>query len=227
MSLFASVPQIGRSPLARAIFAIAIGSSVAPSASGAQAPGVPVLQDAFYDRGFAVGIDLASGGGRALVGAVAYAPLAGQLVIVAGGGTVRHDSTSEGTAGVRIAYRVRTFGAERQIGAALFFGTGTTLGPSDGRVGRTPLGVSLAYRRALGDTRALAVYAAPYYDGTRVKRPRLPTSNSSRFRSALGVDVAVTSSVGAGLGVDVGSGGAPGTALAAGTQFAAGLSYHF
>jgi hypothetical protein len=204
-----------------------VSATFAPHAAAAQAPGIPVLQSAFYNRGFAVGINVAGGGGSALAGAVAYAPLAGQVVIVAGGGTVSHDNMSEPTAGFRIAYRFRTFGADRQIGAAVFLGAGTTLGAAKSRVGRTPVGLSLAYRRALGETRALALYAAPYYDGTRVKIPDQATVTGSRFRSAVGVDVAVTPSIGAGLGVDFGGAGEPKTALAGATQFGAGLSYHF
>ena len=201
--------------------------AVAPSIVLAQAPGLPVLQDAFFSRGFGIGVDAAGGDGtstRAV--AASYSPLSGTLQLVAGAGTMRFSKASSTSYGVRAAFRFRTFGAQRQIGAAIFVGAGGA-GAKETRVARAPFGLSLAYRRALGTTRALAVYAAPYYDATRVTRADGSADKGSRFRSGIGADVAITPSIGAGLGVDIGGKGAVGSSLAGSTQFGGGVSYHF
>jgi hypothetical protein len=199
----------------------------APALARAQAPGLPVLQDAFYSRGFAVGLNAAGGGGSTVAAAVSYSPLAGTLQLVAGAGSMRASGSSATTYGGRISYRFRSFGAERQIATAIFVGAGRAT-RSDTTVGRAPVGLSVGYRRALGETRTLALYAAPYYDATRVSvKGQTKSVKGARFRSGVGVDVALTESIGAGLGVDVGGTGETGTLLPAGTQFGAGISYRF
>jgi hypothetical protein len=208
------------------VAALALVGAIAARSLGAQAPGLPVLQDAFYGRGAALGINAAGGGGVSTIGlAASYAPLAGRLVIVAGGGVVRTDSVSQATGGFRIAFRVRSFGALQQLALAAFAGGGATE-HAGVRVARAPFGISLGYRRPLGITRALAAYAAPYYDATRVTAAD-SVIRGSRIRTAVGVDLAVTPKIGFGAGADFGGAGVAGTPLAAKSSFGAGLSYRF
>jgi hypothetical protein len=211
----------------RWLLAVVIGAATARGVA-AQAPGLPVLQSAFYVRGFAIGADAAGGNGtRTGAAALSYSPLTGTLIVVGGIGSVHAAGISETTTGFRVAYRFRTFGADRQIGAALFLGAGGAGTKKTTRVRSTPIGLSFAYRRALGETRALALYAAPYYDATRVTPPTGVAKTTSRFRAGLGADVAVTSSIGAGIGLDIGAAAPTNAPLLATTLFGGGLSYHF
>jgi hypothetical protein len=87
-----------------------------------------------------------------------------------------------------------------------------------------PLGASIGYRRALGETRAFAVYAVPFYSYSGV---RTPDASSFLFRYAVGADFALLPSVGVTLGLEGGQAPEFGEPGVRGQALGAGVSYAF
>jgi hypothetical protein len=66
-----------------------------------------------------------------------------------------------------------------------------------------PAGISVGWRRPIGKTRGVSVYAAPFYQWTRLDSGVVESVNS--FAGSAGVDFALSPSVGVTLGAEVGS----------------------
>ncbi len=192
----------------------------------AQAPGLPVLQDAFFAPGKAIAVNGGGGSGvTAVAGAASWAP-GPRLGFSLGGGVARAAGVSQPTAGVRVAFRAKTFGESQQIALAAFVGAGTAFRDTIS-VQRSPIGGTASYRRPLGTTRVVAVSVSPYYDPTRVKVKGLGAVRESNFRASVGADVSVTSSIGVTVGADFGGSMTSQPVLAGSTLSGVGISYRF
>jgi hypothetical protein len=209
----------------------------------AQMLGVPVLQNGFMVRGVAVAGNYGSAdGGTAFGIAGSTSPLGSRFMLSGGVGTFsprpRDVLGNELTYGARIAIPVlRLMGGA--VGIAPFAGVG---GASlDARAGagaaadsgdtklkllHAPVGVAVGYRRALGATRGISVYAAPFYSWNR---STFGDSSTSRgvLRVSVGLDVGLVQSIGLTLGYETGASAGDAEPGPRTGVFGAGLSYAF
>ena len=184
---------------------------VAGSASRAvgQVPGAPVLQNAFANPGLAVAANIAGGSGQSFFGAAAgYGLGSGRLQLSGAAGVQKSANATRGAYGARLAATAWT-SAGRGLAAALFAGFGGAARTRDesGAVSNpailiVPVGLSLGYRRPLGETRGISAYVSPLYRWTRAESTVVTTSGS--FGAALGLDFSITPSFGATIGAEVG-----------------------
>lgn len=193
-------------------------------AAGAQMIGAPVLQNAFSNPGITVAVNYSGGTNhKVIAGAGAWAPASGRFQLSAGGGVLSPDSgDSELDYGGRLAIPLRSFGPA--FGLAVFAGAGVVkLG--DTRIMQVPAGLGLGYRRRLGETRGISVYATPFYSWSRTTGDT--PVRSGLFRAGAGVDVSLTRAIGATIGIEAGAKADPGKPGATGTLWGVGLSYAF
>lgn len=209
----------------RAGLGAAVAVCAIPVGARAQMVGVPVLQSAFTNPGVTVGANVATGDHATAYGvAAAWTPSARGAFQVSGGIGIHDadDGASHATWGLRAMAPIPALGT-RTIGVGAFLGVGG-LSARGGRETRVPVGVSVAYRRALGTHRAISAYITPLYSWTRLKQDTVSVSRGL-FRVSVGVDVVVLPKLGVTLGYEGGSrarGGEPGPA---GGLFGVGLSY--
>ena len=179
----------------------------------AQMPGLPVLQNAFTNRGLAFAGNFGSGGGQSAVGAAAAWGLGrgegadGRLVLSAGAAAQRANEATRGVYGARAAARLWS-SRGGALGAGAFVGFGgaprTTAGTqvTNPAVVNIPAGVSVAYRRAVGEKRGLSVYVSPFYSWSRAEVDTVVTSGTVRFSA--GFDFAFTRALGVTVGGEFG-----------------------
>jgi hypothetical protein len=237
-------PKAARRLLIAARAASLLAVLAAPAA--AQINGVPVIQNAFLNRGLAVAANYGSeNGGTAFGVAGAYSPRGRRFVLSGGVGAFspepRAELGNEITYGVRLAVPVLRL-AGGAIGVAPFAGVGSASfkldqpvsvpdgGEPDGESDATmsmlqvPVGMAIGYRRALGETRSFSVYASPFYSWSRRTHGDSSTSRGLA-RVSLGLDVALMQAIGLTLGYEFGataSADEPGPRTGI---FGAGLSY--
>ena len=203
-------------------------ASVAGAArpAAAQMPGLPVIQNAFTARGFAVAGNYgyasnATGYGLAL----GWGPGSGMFQVSAGVGAFSPDSGRARTSfGGRVAVPVLRAGQSGRLAIAAFAGAGVASRDSISHL-LVPVGASIGFRSALGATRGFSVYAAPFYSITRRKREGQGVAKSSLFRGSLGVDVTLTPSLGVTAGVEAGATAKTGKPGPTGAQFGVGVSF--
>ena len=192
--------------------------------SRAQMPGTPVLQNAFANPGITAAVDASSLQSMwSYAAAAAWAPGSARFQLSGGVGLQTHSGSNRTVYGARANFPV--YGATGNLGASLFVGWGgLSGGPNDSTVAKTtlPVGATIGYRHALGETRGVSIYASPIYEsitrgggGSRV----------SVWRGALGLDLGVTSAIGLTLGLEFGSNEPPESAKPSGTAFGAAISY--
>jgi hypothetical protein len=116
------------------------------------------------------------------------------------------------------------------LGVAAFAGVGGAQGPTiqGARVGlgQAPIGATVGYRRALGATRGVSIYAAPFFGYFRNDFGD-NTESAGLFRFSVGGDFALTRAIGLTAGLEAGqsrSGTDPGVS---GVIWGAGVSYAF
>ena len=85
-----------------------------------------------------------------------------------------------------------------------------------------PVGATLSYRLGLGTGHGLSIYGSPIWES--IGRGG-GASTTSVFRGALGLDVGITSALGATIGVELGQSGAAGSGKPSRTAFGAAVSY--
>jgi hypothetical protein len=197
----------------------------APAAATAQMPGVPVLQNAFANPGTTIAANYGHlTGANAYAAAVAWAPRSAHFVASVGAGVYDpSDGDTRPAYGARLAFPIAQFTAERSLGVAIFGGGGAAT-RSGVTLAQFPVGVAVGYRHALGTTRAISAYAAPFYLFARTSGNGT-SDQSSVFRVSAGLDVALLPTLGATLGYESGSTGgkvAPESGI-----FGVGLSYLF
>ena len=211
----------------------AVASRVAPAAlllalgapAGAQLPGLPVLQSPFVapQRAAAVNGGRTGDDGASAVGiAAAWSPASARLQVSGGVAAVKRRARTGVGGGARAYLPLRSFAGET-VAAGVFLGAGGDQAAGVRRL-TAALGASVGYRRALGATRAVSVYAAPFYGYNRVNQAG---ANSSLLRVSVGADVLVVRRVGLSLGLETGQ--TPGAADPGPGRLVtgAGLSYAF
>ncbi|GAC1517291.1 MAG: hypothetical protein NVS1B4_16960 [Gemmatimonadaceae bacterium] len=205
---------------------LAAGAVAAATAAGAQLPGSPVLQNAFASPGFTVAANASStDNARSYALAAAWSPSSARFVVSGAAGTLEPQLADRRPAyGARIAVPVVSFFDDASIGVAAFagFGGASRSGYSTTHV---PAGISLGYRRAIGATRGVSVYAAPFYLYARDRVNEAVPTTASFLRGSAGVDVAVTGSLGITVGVEGGRNAKLGEPGPAGTVAGVALSY--
>jgi hypothetical protein len=191
----------------------------------AQMPATPVLQNAWANAG----ITLAANYGKAqsasaIAGALAWAPTQSRFQLSAGAGMVRADSGgSQGAYGARLSIPLKSF-ASGSLGTAIFGGVGVT---SKGGVTMSsfPIGVALGYRHALGTTRGISAYVAPFYALSRMKGDSLTEPKGGAIRASVGLDVTVAPQIGLTVGYETGADAKDGKPGPRGGVFGVGISY--
>lgn len=217
--------------LPRLMLAAIAGSALRLADLGAQLPGLPVLQNAFVGPGFAAAVNGGGGSGStAFAAALGWAPRSARLQVSVGGGVLRSEGESGGAFGARVAVPIFAM-MNGNLGIAAFGGVGGAQGPRippDGRagLGQAPLGAAVGYRRALGATRAVSFYAAPFVGFFRSDFGD-DTESATLFRVSAGGDIALTRALGLTVGVEAGQtrgedGPGPSSLL-----WGAGVSYAF
>jgi hypothetical protein len=200
-------------------------------------PGVPVLQNAFANPGFAAAANFGSGGGASTFGgAAAFAAASGRIQFSGGLGLFTPKNGNG-----RFAYGARAFaplvgGMGGKIGFGVFAGVGGAAGghstaaatadtANSSSVTLVPVGASAAYRMAIGTSHGFSIYASPIF--TWYNKGGTGTGTGNVVRVSVGADVGVTSSIGVTLGTEFGGNADDRTLGPRGTLFGAGLSFAF
>jgi hypothetical protein len=221
-------PSIGRKLRRVAAFAlVALGWSVRVEA---QLPGLPVLQNAFVGPGLAAAGNGGGGSGAtAYAAALGWAPGSGRFQVSIGAGAFVSGGETGGAFGARVAIPVFSF-RNGNLGVAAFAGVGGARGPriQGARVGlgQAPIGAAFGYRRAVGATRAMSIYAAPFYGYFRNDFGNRATS-AGLFRFSVGADFALTRAIGLTAGLEGGQRRAAADPGTSGTIWGVGVSYAF
>lgn len=188
----------------------ALASTALAGSAAGQAPGIPVLQNAFANPGLAVAANFGTGGGQSFFGAAAGWGLgSGRLMLSGAAGAQRGNDATRGAYGARASLNVWT-SKGGALGVAGFAGAGGAPRTRDAAGVTTnaaalnvPVGLSVGYRRSIGDTRGISVYASPLYRWTRAEANDVSTTSGS-VAGAVGVDLAVTQSIGITVGGEFG-----------------------
>jgi hypothetical protein len=220
--------RISSTPLHRALLVAAV--ALLPRALGAQMPGLPVLQSAFPNRGVTAGVNYGSSSGeRAYGAAAAFATSGSRLAASLGLGVLDPSDAgvpSRSSAGLRIAVTGPRF-LDRTVGVAAFAGFGgSPRKKTQPGVTNIPAGVSVAWRHAIGESRGIAVYAAPFYSWTRSSLDG-KSASQGLFRVSAGLDVAVAQRIGVTVGTETGSKAGAGEPGPTSSSFGVGLAYAF
>lgn len=206
-----------------AISLVTLGAAVAT----AQMPGAPVLQNAWVTPGVVGAINFASGAdGTVIAAAASWSATSGRFGLSGGFGSRRVTSIgSRSVYGVRLAI---PFGGQAStLGFAVFAGAGGTGGggtASDSTQSKSevPVGASVGWRKALGASHGLSIYASPSYvflsGGTK---------SGGLVRGAVGVDVGLTKAMGLTAGADFGQTRSRAIGGPSGAVFGVGLAYAF
>jgi hypothetical protein len=176
--------------------------------AAAQMPATPVLQNAWANSGITIAANYGRiTGASALAGALAWAPTNARFQLSLGGGAVHVDSGGgSGGYGARLAVPLVEFAAG-SIGTAIFGGVGF-FGRKAVRESSFPVGLSLGWRHALGTTRAVSAYVAPFYLLSRRKgtvNGAVKDEKGSVIRAAVGLDVTLASRLGMTIGYESGA----------------------
>lgn len=221
--------------------ALALGAVAAVASSAdAQLPGAPVLQNVWATPGLVAAANFGGGSGESVVaGAVGWSPGSGRFQVSGGAGyQTQTDFTGRPVYGARVALPFG--GAASSFGFGAFAGVGggparkakmTVAAVGGGTVTSTipdtvswttqiPVGAAVGYRRTIGSNHGISVYATPawvFYTGG--------TKANGLFRAAIGVDIGITRSLGATVGVDFGGTRAKELGGPSSTQYGVGVSY--
>lgn len=229
--------------------ALVAAAAIIPTArtSGAQLPGLPVLQGAFPAPGFAGAVNVGRDDGRTLgAAALGYGQGSGRLGAVAGLGV--RSAAEPGYSGSRLAYGTRVaFTAlrllDQRVAVTPFAGFGSARGTvadaavargsiTTADVGKTisrdeiPLGIAAGWRFAVGETRALALTVAPMY---ALSRQTGGTANASEWyaRVALVAEGVLSRRLGVTLGAELGQNADDASPGPRGGRIGAGVSLRF
>jgi hypothetical protein len=183
---------------------LAFGAAVAlPAALAAQVPGLPVLQNAFVNHGLGFAGNFGGGSGQSYYGIAAGWGMGGRLYVSGGAGAQRISTATRGAYGARAALSIWS-SSGGALGAGAFAGFGGAPRTRDnGLVNNAavmivPLGATVSWRHAMG-SHGLSVYGSPMYQWTRADAGA-GVSSSGTFAGAVGLDFAVSNSIGATIG---------------------------
>jgi hypothetical protein len=207
------------------MFAAVVASSLTlGSPAHAQMLGAPVLQNAFTNRGFTLGVDFGAGTDVTTYGgAVAWSPMSARYQL-SGGVAFLDQKDVSGTATYGARLMVPVLNRTLAYGVAPFVGMGgaTFDGVTEWQI---PLGITAGYRRAVGAKgRGVSAYVSPFYTWNRI-RANKETATNGLFRVSVGVDAAVLPQVGVTAGIETGQKAGDEDAGARGTIFGLGVSY--
>lgn len=214
--------KASRSPSVVAVMLACALSLAAPAR--AQMLGAPVLQNAFTNHGFTLGLDFGTSSDfSSYGGAVAWSPTTG-IFQLAGGVAYLDSKNGSGTATYGARLMVPVLNRTSAFGVAPFVGMGGA--NFDGvNSWQIPLGISAGYRRALGaNGRGISAYVSPFYTWNRV-RAHGATDGHGLLRVSVGVDAAVLPQVGVTVGYETGKNAGEGELGATGGIFGIGVSY--
>lgn len=190
----------------------------------AQMLGAPVLQNAFTNRGFTLGVNLGrSSDYSSYAGAVAWAPRNGTFQLAGGVGYLDpKNGSATATYGARLM--VPVLNPTSAFGLAPFVGMGGA-NFHGVNVWQVPAGISAGYRKAIGENgRGISAYVSPFYTLNRV-RENGATDDHGLFRVSVGVDAAVLPQVGVTVGYETGKNAREGEIGATSGIFGIGVSY--
>jgi hypothetical protein len=188
----------------RAMTAIAVAVGVAlPAVTTAQVPGLPVLQNAFVNRGLAFAGNFGGGTGQSYYGLAAAWGLGGRFALSGGAGAQHMGTATRGAYGGRAAMTLwsRSGGS---LGAGAFVGFGgaprtrTNGVVTNAAVMIIPAGGTISWRHAMG-SRGFSLYASPMYQWTRVDAGA-GVASSGTFAASAGLDFAISNTIGATIG---------------------------
>jgi hypothetical protein len=212
--------QLSRSILARAAM-LAVGGAW-PAA--AQMPGLPTLQNAFFNPGLTAAFNIGSGSGSSVYAAAASLG-AGRFQLAGGIGAFVPDSGGTSAAyGARISMPVFSF-MNGSAGVAAFAGAGGVSRSGTSAV-QIPLGAGFGWRRGLGTSRGISVYAAPMFTFYRASLGDSSTTKGL-LRASVGLDFAITRRLGVTLGAEGGAKADEGDPGPSGSIGALGVAWAF
>lgn len=208
------------------VLAIVAGATGGVSSTcSAQMPATPVLQNAWANAGITIAADYGKArDASAFAGALAWAPTQSRFQLSAGAGVVRADSGGSGAGyGARLSIPLLSF-ASGNLGTAIFGGVGVT---SSGGVTNSnfPVGVAVGFRHALGATRGVSVYVAPFYAISRINGDSSSKVTGRAFRASVGLDLTLARQIGVTVGYEAGANAKDGTPGPNGGVFGVGVSY--
>ena len=203
----------------------AIIATLAVSTVGAQMPGAPILQNAWASPGLVGAVNYGGGDGSVYAGAVSWASATARFQL-SGGLGVR---SLTGGGGSKSVYGLRAAlpfgGATSAIGFGVFAGVGggqTAAGDTVSSNTEIPIGAAIGWRRAIGASHGVSVYASPsyvYFSGG--------TKAGGIARAGVGIDLGISKSLGATAGAEFGGTRATGLGGPHGTLYGIGVSYAF
>ncbi|MDQ3696853.1 MAG: hypothetical protein M3373_02345 [Gemmatimonadota bacterium] len=204
---------------------IVVVAAVVGGTARAQMPGQPVLQNAFSSPGVTVAANYGTGDSvRGYAGAASWAPPNGRFQVSAGLGAVEPEGEDLVLSwGARVMAPLPLLRPEGSLAVAAFAGAGGA-SPDGSTVLFAPVGVAAGYRRALGATRGLSIYVAPFYGWSRASADEA-TSSSGVVRVSLGIDLAISQSLGVSAGYETGATAEDGNPGSSGDVFGVGVSY--
>lgn len=202
-----------------------IAALAVSAAAHAQMPGTPTLQNAFANPGITAAVDASGlGGASSYAVAAAWSPASARFQVSVGVGMQTRTGSATRTAyGARVNFPI--LGASSSFGVSAFAGYGGLSGASADSSdikSLIPIGATASYRLAMGTAHGISIYGSPVYE--MVGRGG-GVGSASVFRGALGMDIGITRSIGATLGVELGKNEASGSGRPSGTAFGAAISY--
>jgi hypothetical protein len=203
---------------------------LAPHSLGAQMPGLPVLQNVFPNRGVTAGVNYGStSGSRTYGAAAAFATIGSRFAASLGIGILdpaESALSSRSTAGLRVAFTGPRF-LDRTVAVAAFAGFGGSPHKKQ-QAGLTniPAGLAVGWRHAVGESRGIAIYAAPFYSWSRSSLNGEKDSQGL-FRVSAGMDFSLTQRIGVTIGGETGGKAGAGKPGPTAASFGAGLAYAF
>jgi hypothetical protein len=217
----------GHRSVAMATVAGALAAALAGARAPAQMPGQPVLQNAWANPGITVAVNAGfSEAARGYAAAAAWSPRSARLQASVGLGALDPDVEGAGivtSLGARVMVPIPILPRTGSFGAGGFAGVGWAQ-PAEGRLITVPIGVAIGYRRALGATRGISGYVAPFY--SRFQRSVEGASRSeSLVRVSAGIDFAATPAIGISAGYETGGEADEGRPGPSGGVFGVGVSY--
>lgn len=177
-------------------------------------PGVPVLQNAFTNRGLAFAANFGGGGGQSVYGAAAAWGLGGtpagdgRLSVAAGAAAQHANDATRGVYGARAAAKLwSSSGGALGFGGFAGFGgaprtRSATAVVTNPAVMIVPVGLSASYRRAIGARRGISLYASPFYRWSRAEAETVVSSGTIRFSA--GLDFSLSRALGITIGGEFG-----------------------
>jgi len=197
------------------------------SRGASQMPTVPLLQNGFASSGMTLAVNYGSAtGSDAYALAAGWGPASRRFQVSGALGGVRPDTGSTWTAyGLRAAIPLYTSATER-LGVAIFGGVGGARRDTTSVV-RVPVGIGAGYRFAIGATRSVSAYAAPFFVWSRLSEKGFRSQGDNAMRGSAAVDLVLTRNIGLTAGYEFG--GKLSESAFGGTSgvFGAAVSYAF